>query len=53
MGEHLCAVCGFLYDQTQGYFEAQLAPQTEFEDLPENWVCPICGVGPDMFITVT
>lgn len=35
-----CSVCGYLYDDMGG---------TAFEDLPEDWVCPICGVGKDMF----
>jgi rubredoxin len=44
-----CTVCDYVYDPAQGDPEAGVPPHTGFEDLPENWQCPICGVGKDEF----
>lgn len=44
-----CTVCGYIYDPEMGDETGSTAPGTAFEDLPENWVCPRCGVGTDMF----
>jgi rubredoxin len=52
MEEHLCGGCGFIYDDSQGYPEVQVPPDTEFEDLPREWVCPMCGAAKDLFIAV-
>ena len=40
-----CPVCGFTYDEAKGIPEDGIAPGTRFEDLPEDWECPDCGVG--------
>jgi rubredoxin len=42
MAKYRCIVCGYLYDPAE---ENNVA----FEDLPEDWVCPVCGVGKDQF----
>ncbi|MBR3364380.1 MAG: rubredoxin [Solobacterium sp.] len=41
--------CGYVYDPEVGDEENGIAPGTPFEDLPEDWTCPLCGVGKDMF----
>jgi rubredoxin len=41
--KYRCIVCGYLYDPAE---EGNVA----FEDLPEDYVCPICGVGKDQFV---
>ena len=43
MEKYVCSVCGFVYDEAKGILEAGIVPGTRWEDLPENWVCPICG----------
>lgn len=49
MKKYECLVCGYIYDPKQGDPEAGIQPGTSFEDLPDNWVCPDCGVGKDEF----
>jgi rubredoxin len=44
-----CMACGYIYDPAVGVPENGIAPGTPFEDLPDDWVCPECGVGKDMF----
>jgi len=48
-----CISCGYIYDPTVGDPDAGIAPGTAFEDLPDDWVCPQCGVGKDMFEKVS
>jgi rubredoxin len=45
----LCLVCGYVYDPAEGDPDGDVAPGTAFEDIPEEWVCPLCGVGKDQF----
>ncbi len=47
MDKYVCTVCGYVYDPEVG--SDDIEPGTSFEDLPEEWVCPLCGVGKDMF----
>ncbi|MGI6348974.1 MAG: rubredoxin [Eubacteriaceae bacterium] len=49
MKKYVCTVCGYVYDPAVGDEENGVAPNTAFEDVPEDWVCPLCGVGKDMF----
>jgi rubredoxin len=42
-------VCGYVYDVEQGDPDSGVAPGTAFEDLPEDWVCPVCGAAKDQF----
>ena len=44
-----CQICGYLYDPLNGDQENGIPPGTAFEDLPEEWTCPVCGAGKDMF----
>ncbi|NMA08265.1 MAG: rubredoxin [Clostridiales bacterium] len=43
MKKYICSVCGFIYDEAKGLPEAGIAPGTGWEDLPDDWVCPLCG----------
>ncbi|HET89768.1 MAG TPA: rubredoxin [Chloroflexi bacterium] len=44
-----CLVCGYVYDPAEGDPDNGVAPGTAFEDIPDDWVCPDCGAGKDMF----
>jgi rubredoxin len=44
-----CTVCGYIYDPEEGDPSQGIAPGTPFEELPDDWVCPDCGVAKDMF----
>lgn len=46
---YVCDVCGWEYDEEAGAPEYGIAPGTKFEDLPEDFECPLCGVGKDSF----
>lgn len=43
MKKYICTVCGYVYDEAKGIPEAAIAPGTKWEDLPKDWVCPLCG----------
>lgn len=49
MKKYVCNICGWVYDEAEGYVEQDIAPGTKFEDLPDDFVCPLCGVGKDDF----
>jgi rubredoxin len=49
MNKWECTACGYVYDPAVGDPENGVAPGTSFEDLPEDWVCPQCGVGKEFF----
>ncbi|MBU8920416.1 MAG: rubredoxin [Bacteroidales bacterium] len=49
MKKYRCTICSYIYDPEIGDPDAGIESGTSFEDLPENWVCPECGVGKDMF----
>ena len=44
-----CQVCGFIYDEAEGLPEEGIAPGTRWEDIPDDWECPDCGVGKSDF----
>ena len=44
-----CTVCGYVYDPEQGDPDGDIEPGTDFEDLPDDWVCPECGANKDAF----
>ena len=48
MKKYVCA-CGYVYDPAVGDPDNGIAPGTAWEDVPEDWVCPTCGLGKDMF----
>ena len=45
----MCVVCGFIYSEADGLPEEGIAPGTRWEDVPDDWTCPDCGVGKDDF----
>ncbi|MGD8429432.1 MAG: FAD-dependent oxidoreductase [Ectothiorhodospiraceae bacterium] len=45
MKKWLCIICGFIYDEAEGWPDDGIPPGTRWEDVPEDWVCPECGVG--------
>lgn len=49
MQSYRCTICQYVYDPTTGDPENGVDPGTPFAELPEEWVCPICGVGKDLF----
>lgn len=49
MSKYRCTVCGYIYDPQVGDQKSGINPGTAFEDLPDSWVCPECGVGKDKF----
>jgi rubredoxin len=49
MQKYVCGVCGYVYDPEEGDPENGIEPGTKFEDLPDDWTCPLCGAGKDEF----
>jgi len=49
MKQFTCQACGYVYDPASGDADGGVAPGTAFENLPDSWVCPVCGAGKDMF----
>ena len=49
MKKYVCKVCGYEYDPKVGDPDNGIAAGTAFEDLPEDWTCPLCSVGKDEF----
>ncbi|MFH0771388.1 MAG: rubredoxin [Candidatus Omnitrophota bacterium] len=49
MARYRCTVCGYIYDPAAGDSTQGIVPGTDFGDLPNDWVCPECGVSKDMF----
>ena len=47
--KYVCVACGYVYDEDEGCPEMGIAPGTKFEDLPEDFACPWCGVGKENF----
>ena len=49
MKKYICDVCKWVYDESTGALEQNIAPGTKFENLPDDFKCPLCGVGKNMF----
>lgn len=49
LDKYICDACGWLYDPERGDSEGGIPQGTPFEELPDDWVCPLCGVGKEMF----
>jgi rubredoxin len=43
MKKYICTVCSYIYDPQQGDPDSNIPPGTPFENIPEDWVCPLCG----------
>ncbi|MFA5675899.1 MAG: rubredoxin [Christensenellales bacterium] len=52
MTKYECTVCGYIYDPAKGDSDNGVKPGTVWEDVPEDWVCPLCGASKDMFKAV-
>lgn len=49
MAKYQCRICGYVYDPEQGDPDSGIKPGTPFEELPDNWLCPICGAAKTEF----
>jgi rubredoxin len=49
MGKFICINCGYIYDPEKGDPQNNIMPGTRFEDLPANWVCPMCYMNKSQF----
>jgi flavin reductase (DIM6/NTAB) family NADH-FMN oxidoreductase RutF/rubredoxin len=47
--KYKCNVCGYIYDREKGDPDGEINPGTSFEEIPDSWVCPVCGASKDMF----
>jgi len=48
-----CESCGYVYDPDAGDMISGIPAGTPFEDLPDGWICPLCGVSKDSFIEIS
>jgi rubredoxin len=49
MDKYVCTICGYVYDPEQGDPDNDVAPGTKWEDVPDDWECPVCGAPKDDF----
>ena len=49
MTKYECTVCGYIYDPEAGDPDGGIKPGTPFEEVPDDWICPVCGAGKDQF----
>ena len=49
MDPYRCTVCGYVFDPEKGDPENSVQSKTRFEDVPGEWVCPVCGAPKDLF----
>jgi len=49
MDKWVCSVCGYVYDPQDGDPDNEIEPGTSFDDLPDDWTCPVCGATKDLF----
>jgi len=47
--KYVCNVCGYVYDEAEGDPSSGVGPGTKWEDVPDDFACPLCGVGKDSF----
>ncbi len=52
MNKYQCSVCGYIYDPEIGDPDSGILPGTSFEDIPDTWVCPVCGVKKSDFVLI-
>lgn len=50
MDKYECTICGYIYDPAVGDLEHGIKPGTAFENLPQDWVCPVCGAPKEQFV---
>ena len=49
MKKYICIPCGYIYDPAEGDPDGNIPAGTAFENLPDDWVCPMCGAGKESF----
>jgi rubredoxin len=49
MGKWKCTVCDWIYDPAEGDPDGGITPGTPFENIPDTWLCPVCGASKDLF----
>ena len=49
MQKYVCTVCGYVYDPEKGDPDSGIVPGTSFDQLPDEWVCPVCGADKSLF----
>jgi rubredoxin len=49
MDKYVCIVCGYVYDPELGEPDGGVAPGTKWDDVPDDWVCPVCGAPKEDF----
>jgi rubredoxin len=49
MAKYVCTVCGYVYDPKTGDQDYGIQPGIPFDQLPDDWVCPVCGAGKEQF----
>ena len=47
--KYVCTLCGYVYDEALGDKDEDIEPGTEWKELPEDFVCPLCGADKSMF----
>lgn len=52
MKKYRCIVCGYIYDPEEGDIDGGIPPGTLFEEIPDGWVCPVCGVSKKEFVLI-
>ncbi|HVN59375.1 MAG TPA: rubredoxin [Bacteroidales bacterium] len=50
MEKYRCVICGFIYDPEEGDPAGGIDPGVRFTDLPEDYICPVCGAGKEEFL---
>ena len=50
MKKYVCSACGYVYDPEQGDPDSGIKPGTLFNEIPDDWVCPVCGATKSMFV---
>lgn len=53
MNKYICRICATIYNPEKGDPEDNIAPGTAFEELPDTWICPVCGSGKDKYELLT
>lgn len=49
MKKYVCSICGYVFDEAEGLPEYGIEPGTKWEDIPDDFVCPVCGAAKEMF----
>jgi len=49
MDKYVCTLCGYVYDPAEGDPDNDVAAGTKWEDVPDDWECPVCGAGKEDF----